>query len=79
MTKVFTNISALYQTREHSEQIARGTFMAEVPSIENAFIKLFIIRLIFEFYKFFFLFFFCKLLFSESYFLQNFALLKVYS
>lgn len=39
MTKVFTNISALYQTREHSEQIARGTFMAEVPSIENAFIK----------------------------------------
>ncbi len=39
MAKVFINISTLYQTRENSDQIARGTFMAEVPSIENAFIK----------------------------------------
>ena len=39
MAKVFTNISILYQTREHADQIARGNFMAEVPSIEKAYLK----------------------------------------
>lgn len=38
MTKVFTNISKLYQTREVNAEISRGNFMAEVPSIENAYL-----------------------------------------